>query len=100
MVNFCAAILILKMEEDMQHFGILCFIISRKVKMQLKCTKKICAVYGEGAVTDRMCQKWFVKFLVLLTLWPNDSLLWGCLVHWKMFSSTPGLYPLEANSRR
>ena len=26
-------------------------------------TKKICAVYGEGAVTDRMCQKWFVKFL-------------------------------------
>ena len=24
--------------------------------------KKICAVYGEGAVTDLMCQKWFVKF--------------------------------------
>ena len=24
--------------------------------------KKICAVYGEGAVTDRMCQKWFAKF--------------------------------------
>ena len=23
--------------------------------------KKICAVYGEGAVTDRMGQKWFVK---------------------------------------
>ena len=22
----------------------------------------ICAVYGEGAVTDRTCQKWFVKF--------------------------------------
>ena len=21
-----------------------------------------CAVYGEGAVTDRMSQKWFVKF--------------------------------------
>ena len=29
--------------------------------MQLKCTKKICAVCGEGAVTDRMCQKCFVK---------------------------------------
>ena len=27
--------------------------------MQLKCKKRICAVYGEGAVTD---QKWFVKF--------------------------------------
>ena len=25
-------------------------------------TKKICAVYGEGAVTDQICQKWFVKF--------------------------------------
>ena len=25
--------------------------------------KKICAVYGEGAVTDRRCQKWFAKFL-------------------------------------
>ena len=24
--------------------------------------KKISAVYGEGAVTDRMCQKWFEKF--------------------------------------
>ena len=25
--------------------------------------KKICSVYGEGAVTDQTCQKWFVKFL-------------------------------------
>ena len=24
--------------------------------------KKICTVYGEDAVTDRKCQKWFVKF--------------------------------------
>ena len=24
--------------------------------------KKICAAYGEGAVTDQTCQKWFVKF--------------------------------------
>ena len=24
--------------------------------------QKICAVYGEGDVTDQMCQKWFVKF--------------------------------------
>ena len=23
---------------------------------------KIYAVYGEGAMTDQMCQKWFVKF--------------------------------------
>ena len=24
--------------------------------------KKVWAVYGEGAVTDQTCQKWFVKF--------------------------------------
>ena len=35
--------------------------------MQLKCKKrfvqkKICAAYGEGAVTDQTCQKWFAKF--------------------------------------
>ena len=24
--------------------------------------KEIVAVYGEDAVTDQMCQKWFVKF--------------------------------------
>ena len=29
--------------------------------MQLK-KKKVCAVYGEGAVTDGKEQKWFVKF--------------------------------------
>ena len=30
--------------------------------MQLKHTqKKICTVYGEGAVTDQICQMWFVK---------------------------------------
>ena len=31
------------------------------VKTQLKRKRKICAVYGEGAVTDRTCQKWFAK---------------------------------------
>ena len=39
------------------------FIISRKVKSHLKHTKKICTVYGEGAGTHQMCQKWFAKFL-------------------------------------
>ena len=34
----------------------------KKGKTQLKCKEKICAVYGEVAVTDRICQKWFVKF--------------------------------------
>ena len=42
--------------EICNTFSILCFIISRKVKMQLKCKKKNCAVYGECAVTDGTCQ--------------------------------------------
>ena len=61
LVNFCVAILILKMEENKQNFGRLCSIISRKVKTA-ETQKKICAVYAEGAVTDRMCPKWFVNF--------------------------------------
>ena len=28
------------------------------------------------------------SLFVLLTFWPNNPLLWGCLTHWKMFSST------------
>jgi len=42
--------------------GILCFVISRKVKAPLKYKAKVCAVYGEGAVTDPMRQKWLMKF--------------------------------------
>ena len=40
LVKFCVAILILKMEKIQNIFGILCCIISRKVKMQLKCKKR------------------------------------------------------------
>ena len=62
--------------------------------------KKSCAVYGEDTVTDRMCQKWFAKFHGTIDIWPNNSLPWGCLMHWTTCSSTPGLYPLEASSGR
>ena len=35
----------------------------KKGKIAMEHTqKKICAVYGEGAVTDGTCQKWSVKF--------------------------------------
>ena len=55
LVIFCAAILMLKMEEDMPHFGILHFINSRKVKTHWN--KKSFVVFGDGAVTDGMCHK-------------------------------------------
>ena len=63
MVNFCAAILILKMEENTQHFQYIVLYYFKKGEHTTETQKKICAVYGKGAVTHRMCQKWFVKFL-------------------------------------
>ena len=63
LVNFCVAI-ILKMEENKQHFWHI-MLYFKKGKNYFKKgknatethTKTICAVYGEGAVTDLMCQK-------------------------------------------
>ena len=34
----------------------------KKGKNITETQEKICAVYGEGAATDWMCQKWFAKF--------------------------------------
>ena len=33
-----------------------------KKTTEMKKKEKICAVYGENAVADQTCQKWFVKF--------------------------------------
>ena len=57
LVNFWVAILILIMEEESNIFSVLCFIISRNIKTHLKQKRKICAVYGEDAVTNWTCQK-------------------------------------------
>ena len=60
--EFCVAILIWKMGDNKQHLK-KCFIFFTKGKNTTEMQKKyICAVYGEGAVTDGRCQKWFVKF--------------------------------------
>ena len=61
-MDFCAAILILKREEDTQHFWCIMLYYFKKGKNAAE-IQKICAVNGEGAVTHQMCQKWFVKFL-------------------------------------
>ena len=61
-MNFCAAILILKVEEDIQHFWHIVLHYFKKGKNATETPKKICAVYGGGAVTDQMYQKWFAKF--------------------------------------
>ena len=61
-MNFCVAILILKMEENTQHFQYIMLYYFKRGKNATETQKKICAVYGEGAVTDGTCQKWFAEF--------------------------------------
>ena len=55
-MNFCVAILILKMEENKQHFQHIMLYYFKKCKIATETQKKICVVC-EGAVTDQMCQK-------------------------------------------
>ena len=61
-MNFCVAIFILKMEENKQHFWHIMLYYFKIGKNTTVMQKKICAVYREGAVTDRMRRKWFAKF--------------------------------------
>ena len=47
----------------MQHFQHIMLYYFKKGKNAIEMQKKkICVVYGEGAVADRMCQEWFAKF--------------------------------------
>ena len=55
LVHFHVAILIFKMEEHFWHIMLYYF---KEGKNATETQKKICAVYEEGAVTDRMYQKW------------------------------------------
>ena len=64
------------MEENRQHFWHIMLYYFKKGKNVTEIQKKICAVYGKGAVTDRMCQKWFGKFCAGgFSL--NDAPRWG-----------------------
>ena len=50
------------MEENKQHFWHTMLYYFKKGKSATETQKTICAVCREVAVTDQMCQKWFVKF--------------------------------------
>ena len=53
----------MKREENI-HFQHIMLYYFKKGRNTIKThTKKICALYGEGATTDQTCHKWFVKFL-------------------------------------
>ena len=50
------------MEENKQHFWHFMLCYFKKYKNAIEKQKKICAVHGEGAVTDQVCKMWFAKF--------------------------------------
>ena len=62
-MSFCVAILILMMEENIQHSWHIMLYCFKKDKNATETHKMIGTVCGEGAVTDRTCEKWFAKFL-------------------------------------
>ena len=67
------------MKENTQHSWPIMFYYFKKSKNITEMHKKFCAVCGEGAVTDRMCQKLFVRFPARDFLLHNDP-WWGRLV--------------------
>ena len=56
-MEFCVAILILNTEGNMQHFLAYYAYYFKKRENATEMQKQMCAVCGEGAVNDQMCQK-------------------------------------------
>ena len=56
------------MEENKQHCQHIMLYYFKKGKNAAIRQKKICEVYGEGAVTDQMCQKWLRSFMLEISL--------------------------------
>ena len=72
----------------------------KKGKNTTEVQNKICVAYGEGAVTDWTCQKWFVEFLGTVDILAKKFFAVGLSHALEDVYSTPGLYPLEANRGR
>lgn len=68
LVNFCIAILLLKMEEKKQNFQLIMLYYFKKGNTT-KMRKCICAVYGEGAATDQACQSSLWSFVLEISYW-------------------------------
>ena len=51
-MSFCVAILILKTEEEKQHFWHIILYYFKKGKNATEMKEKMCAVYEDGAMTE------------------------------------------------
>ena len=84
LVNFCVAILILKMEENKQHFGLLCFIISRRAKMQLKRRKRCVRCMEKVPWVLEPVRSGLQSFVLEIPLW---MMLHGQVDQWKLIAN-------------
>jgi len=50
------------MEEKNVHFRHILLFYFKKGKRAAEAHRKICKIYGNDALTVRICQKWFAKF--------------------------------------
>lgn len=50
------------MENQKQHFRHILLFYYRKGKNAVQARKKLCDVYEEDLLTERLCQNWFAKF--------------------------------------
>ena len=69
LVNFCVPILAVRIEENTQHFLHIMLYYFKKCKKATEMQKKMCAVYGVSAVTDRMCQSGLRSCVLEISLW-------------------------------
>ena len=57
------------MGENTQHFQHIMLYYLKKGKNATEMPKKICAVYGEGAVTDQTCPSGLGSFMGQISRW-------------------------------
>ena len=50
------------MENQKEHYRHILLFYFRKEKNASQAHKKLCAVYGDEALKERLCQNWFNKF--------------------------------------
>jgi len=50
------------MDNQNEHFRHIMLFYFKKSKNAAQICKRICAIYSEDAVKERVCQKWFVRF--------------------------------------
>ena len=66
-MNICVAML--EMEENKWHFCHIMLYYLKKGKNTTEMQNKICAVYGEGAVSDWTCQSGLRSFVLEICPW-------------------------------